>query len=186
MARPLVDVLGLCRYRWACQDVGGGGSAVGRRLWAWHPLRFPQFPPSPIGEKHCKFSAMIRRCARRLRYVRLPCRKLSACRSGLRGASLGRLGRAIAARRTAVWLGLTGIAGSLCWFMAFTLQHVALVFAVGQVEVIFSSLPAVLFFGECITACEGMGIALITLSVIAVVAFRQGGSEQVQVDTVGF
>lgn len=84
----------------------------------------------------------------------------------------GQVSRVIAARRTAVWLGLTGMAGSLCWFMAFTLQGAALVFAVGQVEVIFSIFAAVLFFGERITTREGMGIALITLSVIAVVAFR--------------
>ncbi|MGP9788819.1 EamA family transporter [Roseinatronobacter sp. NSM] len=84
----------------------------------------------------------------------------------------GQVGRVIAARRTAVWMGLTGMAGSLCWFTAFTLQNAALVFAVGQVEVIFSLFAAVLFFGERITLREGMGIALITLSVVAVVAFR--------------
>lgn len=84
----------------------------------------------------------------------------------------GQVRRVIEVRRTAVWMGLTGMAGSLCWFTAFTLENAALVFAVGQVEVIFSLFAAVLFFGERITAREGMGIALITLSVIAVVAFR--------------
>jgi len=84
----------------------------------------------------------------------------------------GQLGQVIAARRTAVWMGITGMAGSLCWFTAFTLESAALVFAVGQVEVIFSLLAAVLFFGERITAREGMGIGLITLSVLGVVAFR--------------
>lgn len=84
----------------------------------------------------------------------------------------GQVGRVIAARRTAVWIGLTGMAGSLCWFTAFTLENAALVFAVGQVEVIFSIFASVLFFGERITAREGMGIALITLSVLAVVMFR--------------
>lgn len=84
----------------------------------------------------------------------------------------GQVGRVIAARRTAVWMGLTGMAGSLCWFTAFTLQNAAYVFAVGQVEVIFSLVASVLFFGERITRREGWGIALITLSVIAVVLFR--------------
>lgn len=84
----------------------------------------------------------------------------------------GQVGRVIAARRTAVWMGLTGMAGSLCWFTAFTLQNAAYVFAVGQVEVIFSLFASVLFFGERITRREGVGIALITLSVIAVVLFR--------------
>jgi drug/metabolite transporter (DMT)-like permease len=82
------------------------------------------------------------------------------------------LSRVLAARRQAVWMGLVGMAGSLCWFTAFTLQNAALVFAVGQVEVIFSILAAVLVFGERITAREGVGIGLITLSVIAIVMFR--------------
>ncbi len=84
----------------------------------------------------------------------------------------GQVARVIAARRTAVWIGLTGMAGSLCWFTAFTLENAAMVFAVGQVEVIFSLFASVLFFGERITSREGWGIALITISVIAVMAVR--------------
>ncbi|GAW36036.1 EamA-like transporter family protein [Roseovarius sp. A-2] len=84
----------------------------------------------------------------------------------------GQVGRVIAAHRTAVWMGLTGMAGSLCWFTAFTLENAAMVFAVGQVEVIFSLFASVLVFGERITRREGWGMALITLSVIAVVMLR--------------
>ena len=84
----------------------------------------------------------------------------------------GQVARVAAAWRTAVWMGLAGMGGSLCWFTAFTLQNAALVFAVGQVEVIFSLLAARLFFGERLSAREGWGIALVTLSVIAVVALR--------------
>jgi len=51
------------------------------------------------------------------------------------------------------------------------LQNAAYVFAVGQVEVIFSLAASVLFFGEKVTAREGVGIALITLSVMAVGVF---------------
>ncbi|UXX82805.1 DMT family transporter [Roseovarius pelagicus] len=83
----------------------------------------------------------------------------------------GQITSVIAARRTAIWMGLTGMCGSLCWFTAFTLQNAAYVFAVGQVEVIFSLVASVLFFGEKITAREGTGIALITLSVMAVGVF---------------
>ncbi|MFN3662250.1 EamA/RhaT family transporter [Yoonia sp.] len=83
----------------------------------------------------------------------------------------GQVGKVIAAHRIAVWMGLTGMAGSLCWFTAFTLENAAMVFAVGQVEVIFS-LFAVYFFGERITMREAGGLALITLSVIGVVALR--------------
>lgn len=76
------------------------------------------------------------------------------------------------ARSRAVWMGLTSLGGSLCWFTAFTLQNAALVFAVGQVEVIFSLIIAVLVFSERVTAREGWGIALVTASVIAVAALR--------------
>ncbi|MGR3652572.1 MAG: EamA family transporter [Roseovarius sp.] len=84
----------------------------------------------------------------------------------------GQLARIIAARRVAVWIGLSGMAGSLCWFTAFTLQSAAMVFAVGQVEVIFSLLASALVFGERLTRREGLGIALITVSVMAVAALR--------------
>ncbi|MBC7133649.1 MAG: DMT family transporter [Roseovarius sp.] len=84
----------------------------------------------------------------------------------------GQLIRVATAWRTAVWIGLAGLGGSLCGFTAFTLQNAALVFAVGQVEVVFSLIAAWLFFGERLSAREGWGIALVTLSVIAVVALR--------------
>lgn len=90
----------------------------------------------------------------------------------LRWCEPGQVSQVIAARRVAVWMGLTGMAGSLCWFTAFTLQNAALVFAVGQVEVIFSLLASMLFFGERITRREAAGITLITLSVLAIVALR--------------
>ncbi|ETX12849.1 membrane protein [Roseivivax halodurans JCM 10272] len=90
----------------------------------------------------------------------------------LRWREPGQVGQMIAAWRSAVWIGLTGMAGSLCWFTAFTLENAAMVFAVGQVEVIFSLFASVLFFGERISLREASGILLITTSVIAVMALR--------------
>lgn len=84
----------------------------------------------------------------------------------------GQIGRVIAARRTAVWMGVTGMAGSLCWFTAFTQQNAAYVFAVGQIEVIFSVAASVFFFGERITWREALGMALVTLSVLGVGLFH--------------
>jgi drug/metabolite transporter (DMT)-like permease len=84
----------------------------------------------------------------------------------------GQVTRVAAAWRSAVWIGIAGMMGSLLWFTAFTLENAAYVFAVGQVEVIFSLGASVLFFGEKISRREALGIALVTLSVIAVVAFR--------------
>ncbi|SDX11191.1 EamA family transporter [Celeribacter indicus] len=84
----------------------------------------------------------------------------------------GQVTRVASAWRTAIWIGLSGMAGSLCWFTAFTLQNAAMVFAVGQVEVIFSIFATVLFFDERISRREAWGMALVTLSVMIVVAVR--------------
>ena len=73
------------------------------------------------------------------------------------------------ARRVAVWMGVTSMGGSLCWFTAFTLQSAALVFAVGQVEVIFSVLASVLVFRERITGREVWGMGLLTVSILVLV-----------------
>lgn len=81
----------------------------------------------------------------------------------------GEIARVIAARSTAVWMGVTGMAGSLCWFTAFTLQNAAYVFAVGQVEVIFSLLASALFFREASARKELLGITLICASIVYLV-----------------
>lgn len=81
----------------------------------------------------------------------------------------GEISRVISARRTAVWMGVTGMAGSLCWFTAFTLQNAAYVFAVGQVEVIFSLAASVLFFKETVSRKELGGICFITVSIVYLV-----------------
>jgi len=87
----------------------------------------------------------------------------------LRWREAGEIGRVAAAWRRAIWIGIAGLGGSLCWFTAFTLENAAYVFAVGQVEVIFSLAASVLFFGEKTTAKEGWGIALVTASILGLV-----------------
>ena len=52
----------------------------------------------------------------------------------LRWREPGQIRAVVCVWRRAVWIGLTSMAGSLCWFTAFTLQNVAYVKAVGQVE----------------------------------------------------
>ncbi|MDJ0822662.1 MAG: DMT family transporter [Paracoccaceae bacterium] len=73
------------------------------------------------------------------------------------------------ARRTAIWLGLASMAGSMGWFTAFTVQTAAYVFALGQVELIFSLMASVLFFRETVTRRELTGIALLTVSILVLV-----------------
>mgnify|MGYP001799528545 CR=1 FL=1 len=82
----------------------------------------------------------------------------------------GEVARVWAARKTAIWIGVTSMAGSISWFTAFAMQNAAYVFAVGQVEVIFSLFASVLFFKERIAGREMVGITLLTASIVVLVA----------------
>ncbi|MGZ9810384.1 EamA family transporter [Pseudoroseicyclus sp. H15] len=79
------------------------------------------------------------------------------------------LWRVFAAWRVAGVTGLTSLAGSFCWFTAFTLQTVGYVNAVGQVELIFSLALSALWFGERISRREFQGLVLLAVSIIALV-----------------
>ncbi len=81
----------------------------------------------------------------------------------------GEITRVWQARRVAVWVGLTSMAGSFCWFWAFTLQNAAYVKALGQIELVLSLLASVLFFREKITLREIIGMGLLGLSILALV-----------------
>ncbi len=72
-------------------------------------------------------------------------------------------------RRTGVFVGLTSLCGSFCWFFAFTLQNAAYVKALGQVELILSLLASLLFFRETITRREIAGMSLLGISILALV-----------------
>jgi drug/metabolite transporter (DMT)-like permease len=85
----------------------------------------------------------------------------------LRWREPGQVSAVWGARKVAVWIGLTSMAGSFCWFTAFTLQTAAYVQAVGQIELIFSLTASVLFFREKVTARELIGIGFLTLSILA-------------------
>jgi drug/metabolite transporter (DMT)-like permease len=75
-----------------------------------------------------------------------------------------------AARRVAVWVGLMSMAGSFCWFTAFTLQNAAYVNAVGQVELVFSVLASVIVFRESVSGREWLGMSILLLSILMLVA----------------
>ena len=73
------------------------------------------------------------------------------------------------ARRTAIFVGLTSMGGSFCWFLAFTLQNAAYVKALGQVELLLSLMASVLFFKEQVTRRELLGMSLLGASIIVLV-----------------
>lgn len=70
-----------------------------------------------------------------------------------------------AAATIALFSGL----GSLGWFTAFAMQNVALVKAVGKVEIVLSLLASWLIFGERLRGIELSAIALVLISVTALV-----------------
>ena len=66
---------------------------------------------------------------------------------------------------TCLFIGFSGVAGSIGWFTAMSLQNAALVKTLGQVEFILSVLITYLYFGEKISRREFVGLSLIALSV---------------------
>ena len=81
----------------------------------------------------------------------------------------GKSPRSGRARRVAVWIGLTSMGGSLCWFIAFTLQNAAYVKALGQVELMLSIAASTLFFRERISRREWAGMAVLAVSILMLV-----------------
>ncbi|MEO0343189.1 MAG: DMT family transporter [Pseudomonadota bacterium] len=67
------------------------------------------------------------------------------------------------------WVGALSGLGSLCWFMAFTLQNAAIVNAVGQIEVILGVIAGYVVFNERITRSELIGGGLIVASVLMLI-----------------
>ena len=83
----------------------------------------------------------------------------------------GQIGQTLQHWRTTGVVGLMSMLGSYSWFMAFTLQSAAYVFAVGQIEVIFSFLVGIFIFHERSSKRELTGITAITLSILVLVLF---------------
>ncbi len=68
--------------------------------------------------------------------------------------------------RGAVWVGLVGVAGSAGWFTAMTLEKVAYVRALGQVELIFTFIVSWWFFREKLLPGEIVGTVLIAGGIV--------------------
>jgi drug/metabolite transporter (DMT)-like permease len=81
----------------------------------------------------------------------------------------GQLTRVFATWRRTIWVGVTGMLGSLFWFFAFALQNAAYVRALGQIEMVFTLLVSFFVFRERLSLREGLGIGLICASVLMLV-----------------
>ncbi|MGO4915810.1 EamA family transporter [Pseudogemmobacter sp. W21_MBD1_M6] len=71
--------------------------------------------------------------------------------------------------RIAGLVGVTSMAGSLCWFTAFTLQTAAYVNALGQVELIFGFIASHFFFKERNSPRELWGLAVLMTSILLLI-----------------
>ena len=74
--------------------------------------------------------------------------------------------------RWASAVGLVGMAGSVAWFVAFTMQNAAYVRAVGQIELVFTFLASIFFFKETVTKLEVAGILLIIAAILLLILGR--------------
>ena len=63
-------------------------------------------------------------------------------------------------------VGLTGMLGSVCWFTAMTIQNVAYVRALGQIELVFTFIASYFIFRERSNAPEVVGILLIVAGIV--------------------
>lgn len=79
------------------------------------------------------------------------------------------LARVRSAWKVSALVGFVGATASFGWFTAMTLQQVAVVKALAQVEMLFTFASSVLFFKECINRLEIAGCVLIVLGVLLLV-----------------
>ena len=82
------------------------------------------------------------------------------------------LAKVILTWRVSALVGLTGVMGSAGWFLAMTLQKVAYVRTVGQVELVFTFIASYFFFKERASRAEIAGILLIVAGIVVLLNFR--------------
>lgn len=87
----------------------------------------------------------------------------------LRFREPGQIAAVLRSWKVTALVGLTGVLGSLGWFMAFTLQNAAYVKALGQIELVFTFLASWLVFKEKSTGREVAGILLVVSSILLLI-----------------
>lgn len=69
--------------------------------------------------------------------------------------------------RSSALVGIAGVVGSACWFTAMTLQQVAYVRALGQIELVFTFMASYFLFKERVNRMEAAGCVLIVCGILA-------------------
>ena len=79
------------------------------------------------------------------------------------------IGKVIRSWRSSALVGLAGVLGSAGWFTAMTLQQVAYVRALGQIELVFTFAASVFLFKERINRLEVLGCLLILTGILGLI-----------------
>ena len=74
--------------------------------------------------------------------------------------------------RSSAWVGVLSACGSACWFSAFALAPVALVYALGQVEMVFTLLFSRFYLKEKLKHVDMRGLVLVVGGVVLVLLGR--------------
>lgn len=74
--------------------------------------------------------------------------------------------------RWSLAVGVAGVLASIGWFTAFTLENAAHVRAVGQIELIFTFIASIFFFGEKSNRAEVAGILLVAAGIVMLILVR--------------
>jgi drug/metabolite transporter (DMT)-like permease len=79
------------------------------------------------------------------------------------------LRKAMTTWRSSAWVGTLSALGSACWFTAFALTEIALVRAVGQVEIVFTLLFSRFYLKETLKPGDVAGLVLVVCGVLLIV-----------------
>ena len=79
------------------------------------------------------------------------------------------LRKAFTTWRTSMWVGTLSGCGSACWFTGFAIAEVALVRAVGQIEIVFTLLFSRFYLKEVLRQADVAGLSLVVVGVLLVI-----------------
>jgi drug/metabolite transporter (DMT)-like permease len=82
------------------------------------------------------------------------------------------LRKAFTSWRHAMWVGTLSGCGSACWFTGFAIANVAMVRAVGQVEILFTLLFSRFYLKELLKRSDIAGLVLVVSGVLMVIISR--------------
>ena len=73
--------------------------------------------------------------------------------------------------KQSVIVGLFGAVASLCWFYAMSIQNVAYVRALGQIELIFTIFASIFYFKEKFKFTELLGIVITLIGILIILVY---------------